>query len=152
MTYVPSTEVNVDRFPDDVAFEDLSVDERSPKITIKDLKLTDFVRYAGASGDFNPLHYDSEFVRDRGYDGVFAMGMLSAGFLSHLVTKWLGLRRITYFKTKFESLVWPGDDLILFGVVEAMNPANGLVECRLVVENQHGEKVITGEVHAEFAD
>lgn len=151
MTYVPTTDVEVGSFPDDLGVEELSEGERSPTIHVSDLKLTDFVRYAGAAGDFNPLHYDDEFVRDRGYDGVFAMGMLSAGFLGHLVTRWLGLAAITYFRTQFDALVFPGDDLTVYGVVESVDTASGRVECSLVVENQAGDEVVTGEVRADLS-
>ena len=50
------------------------------------VELADVVRYAGASGDRNPIHYDPAFARAAGYDGLFAMGALHGGWLiSHAI-------------------------------------------------------------------
>lgn len=48
------------------------------------------VRYAGASGDFNPIHYRDDFARSVGLPGVLAHGMLTMGFAVQPVVEWLG--------------------------------------------------------------
>lgn len=76
------------------------------------------VRYAGASGDFNPIHIDEGYARDSGAPTVFAMGMLPAGQLAHALADWFGgphlLRR---YKVRFTTRVWPGDELVCRGRV-----------------------------------
>jgi acyl dehydratase len=76
------------------------------------LDRVDIVRYAGASGDFNPIHTDEGYARSTGAPTVFAMGMLPAGYLAHAVADWFGgsqnLRRL---KVRFTTRVWPGDEL-----------------------------------------
>ena len=87
----------------------------------------DFVRYADASGDDNPIHQDEEYAQRSGAPTVFAMGMLNAGYLAHAVSDWFGgpqnLRR---FKVRFTNLVWPGDELVCTGKVVSIE--DGLIK------------------------
>jgi acyl dehydratase len=75
------------------------------------LTRTDFVRYQGASGDFNPIHHDEEFAASAGYPGVFSVGMLQAGILGGYCTDWLGPENVRRFAVQFREQVWPGDHL-----------------------------------------
>jgi 3-hydroxybutyryl-CoA dehydratase len=75
------------------------------------LTLTDLVRYAGASGDFNPMHHDIEFARAKGHPGVFAMGMLGAGTLGDVVLSHCGAHNVADWSVKFHSPIWVGDEL-----------------------------------------
>lgn len=111
----------------------------SPELRIGPITRTDIVRFAGAGGDFNPLHHDEEHAREAGFEGVFAMGQMQAGLLSRLVTDWLGLAAIRSYKVRFRAMVRPGDVLILRGtevdrgpetvscVFEAIREASGEV-------------------------
>ena len=74
---------------------------------------TDIVKFAGAGGDFNPVHHDEEVARGAGFPSVFAMGMLTAGLLGDFVASWLGLAAVGRFAVRFVSPVWPGDTLSL---------------------------------------
>lgn len=150
MTHVPTTEVELGESPGQTHFEDLTVGDRSPTLQISGIKVSDFVRYAGASGDFNPLHYDHEFTTSQGYDDVFAMGMLNAGFISNIVVEWLGLSTITQFRTQFETIAWPGDDLEGYLEVTSMNREDASVTCDIIMENLDGERVISGTVSANL--
>jgi len=76
-----------------------------------------FVRYAGASGDFNPIHYNEAFARDAGFPTVFSQGMLQAGILASYVTDWLGAENVRRFQVQFREQVWPGDVLRCTAVV-----------------------------------
>ncbi|HVM36380.1 MAG TPA: MaoC/PaaZ C-terminal domain-containing protein [Actinomycetota bacterium] len=78
----------------------------------------DFVRYAEASGDDNPLHQDEEYARNNGAPTVFAMGMLNAGYLAHAVSDWFGgPHRLRRYKVRFTTRVWAGDELACTGRV-----------------------------------
>lgn len=72
---------------------------------------TDFVRYAGASGDFNPLHHDTAFARQAGLPDVMAQGMYSAGLVSSVLEQWFGSGSLLRFSVRFLLPVWPGDRL-----------------------------------------
>jgi len=75
------------------------------------LTRTDLVIYAGASGDFNPLHHDLDYARNAGLPDVMAHGMLSAGLLASAVTKWFGAGSVASYAVRFLKPVWPGDVL-----------------------------------------
>ncbi|KAB1645130.1 MaoC/PaaZ C-terminal domain-containing protein [Gulosibacter chungangensis] len=79
--------------------------------TTEPLTLTDFVRYQGASGDFNPIHHDPEFARNGGYDGPFAVGMLTAGVAAARFGQVRDPRRLRTLRMRWQQPAWPGDRL-----------------------------------------
>jgi len=106
------------------------------------------VMYAGASGDFNPIHHDEEFAtRAAGYPSVFAHGMLSMGLTGRLLTDWLGDGVLREFGVRFVRQVWPGDTLTAKGTVTSIGP-DGRVAIELVTTNQRGEPVVAGDAVA----
>lgn len=132
-------------------FEDLNEGDRGPEwSTPKPLGRTDFVKYAGASGDFNPMHHDDEFAQGVGYPSVFGHGMLTAGILSHYLTDWLGPGNLRRFRTRFSGQVWPGDKLSLGATVTKTyeDGEERRVDCDLTVTNQKGDVVLTGTATA----
>jgi len=114
--------------------------------TLEAVTRADIARYAGASGDFNPIHIDEEFAKNAGFPSVFAMGMLTSGFLTTLLTDWFGVAAVRTFSTRFTGRVWPGDELTLGARVTAITASDDgdLVDLELWVENQDGQKVIAG--------
>lgn len=135
-----------------VWYEDVQEGEEASPLSIESITRTHIVRYAGASGDFNPLHHDEPFAQRVGYPSVFAMGMMTAGFLGHMLTDWMGLKNLRVYRVRFLSLVWPGDDLTCKGKVVEKHIENGrgYVHCDLTVENQRGEVVISGYAKVEL--
>jgi acyl dehydratase len=111
------------------------------------LTRTDLVRYAGASGDFNPLHHDHEFAAAAGLPDVMAHGMLSAGLLASALTKWFGAGGVRRYAVRFRSPVWPGDVLTAHCRSASTGSGEpGLRTADLVLEltRQDGETVLTG--------
>jgi acyl dehydratase len=108
------------------------------------------VRYAGASGDFNPLHYDDEAARQQGFDAVIAHGMLSMGLLGHYVTHLAGPDRVRTLSARFRAVVKLGDVLTCRGRVRDVT--DGVARLEVWVENQNGESVTTGEADVVIAD
>lgn len=72
---------------------------------------TDIVRYAGAGGDFNPIHHDDTLAQQLGLPSVFAMGMLPAGVLGVYVTRLIPPEDLAEYEVRFRQRVWPGDEL-----------------------------------------
>lgn len=83
----------------------------------KPLSITDFVRYQGAAGDFNPIHHDHDKAVAAGFEQPFAVGMLAAGVLGGYATRWLGAENIRRYRVRFAEQAWPGDVLTYTGVV-----------------------------------
>ena len=87
----------------------------------------DFVRYANASGDDNPIHQDEDYARASGAPTVFAMGMLPAGYLAHAVSDWFGgPQNLARYKVRFTNRVWAGDELVCTAKVVAIE--DGIVK------------------------
>ena len=109
-----------------------------------------FVRYAGASGDLNPMHYDDQLAQSAGYPSVFAQGMFSAALLAGFATDWLGAGSVRRFGVRFREQVWPGDVLTCSGVVTAVSAESDgeHVSVELAATRQTGGVAITGT--AEF--
>src|SRR5271155_5453502 len=122
----------------------VKVGDELPSITIDNVARSDFVRYAGASGDFIPLHYDQTFVEGAGIPTVFAQGMWTAGCLSRCLTDYAGAGTGRRFKVRFARQVWPGDTLTCRGKVTAKSEKNGekLIEGDLEVINRKGEAAV----------
>jgi acyl dehydratase len=129
-------------------WEDLEVGSGPEPRTVGPLNRTDFVRYQGASGDFNPIHHDEEFAQAAGYPSVFSVGMLQAGILASYATDWLGADNVRTFGVQFREQVWPGDRLECTGtVVERLDADNGnerAVKLELIVQRVGGGTAIKG--------
>lgn len=94
-------------------------DSPAPR-TFPEITRTDIVRYAGASGDFNPLHHDESYALAAGFPTVFSMGMFQAALLATYATDWLGPHAVRRFGVRFKDQVWPGDVLTCSGTVTSV--------------------------------
>jgi acyl dehydratase len=116
---------------------------------VSDLTRTQIVQYAGASGDYNPLHSDDLFTREvAGYPSVFAHGMLTMGMTGRVLTDWFGTEALTSYGVRFVKQVWPGDTLTATAAVTAVN--DGIIELTVETVNQQGETVLTGTATARL--
>jgi acyl dehydratase len=133
-----------------VKFDAVKPGDKIPQLVVEGISRPDFVRYAGASGDFVPLHYDQTFVEMAGIPTVFAQGMLTAGLLSHCVTDYVGAGNVRKLKVRFATRVWPGDTLTCRGTITNKLEEKGerLIEGDLEVVNQKGEPAIKGSFRA----
>jgi acyl dehydratase len=114
---------------------------------VEDLKRTQIVQYAGASGDYNPLHTDEVFTTQvAGYPSVFAHGMLTMGMTGKMLTDYVGDGRLTKYGVRFTSQVFPGDTLDATATVKEVK--NGLVELDVETKNQNGVVVVSGYAEA----
>jgi acyl dehydratase len=80
-----------------------------------------FVRYSGASGDLNPMHYDDAMARSAGYPGVFSQGMHVAALLAGYAVEWLGAANVRRFAVRFRDQVYPGETLTCGGTVTGLD-------------------------------
>src|SRR5690242_13579226 len=128
--------------------EDVNVGDELPPMIKGPIQQIQLTRYAGASGDFNPIHQDDAFAKAAGMGGVFAHGMLSMGFVAQSVTDWVGAGRVRKISVRFAALVRLGDVITCHGRVTGrrapQGAQDGQVDLELWAENQKGEKVVTG--------
>ncbi len=136
-----------------LSFAAVKEGDEIPAFVVSNLTRTDLVRYAGASGDFNPIHHDQTFAEAAGNPTVFAHGMLNAGFVSKCVSDFVGTQNLRKFRVRFATRVWPGDTVTCKGKVTKKYEANGkrLIEGEVQALNQKGEVAIQGNFVAEVA-
>ncbi|MCZ6544123.1 MAG: MaoC/PaaZ C-terminal domain-containing protein [Chloroflexi bacterium] len=132
---------------------ELKVGDVHDEVVVENLTRTQIIQYAGASGDYNPLHTDEVFAtKVAGYPTVFAHGMLSMGLTGTMLTNYVGDGRLTKYGVRFVSQVWPGDSLTATATVEALREEEGehLVDLAVSTSNQDGTEVVKGSATARI--
>ena len=133
--------------------EELNVGDSYSEVIVEDLTRTQIVQYAGASGDYNPVHSDEKFVTEvAGSPTVFAHGMLTMGMTGKMITNYVGDGRLTYYGVRFVNQVWPGDTLTARAEVAEVREENGetLVDLAISTTNQDEKFVLTGNATARL--
>jgi len=129
-------------------FDSIKVGDEPKPLVCGPLTRTDFVRYAGASHDFNPNHHDEVYAQRNGNKTVFGMGMLAGGYCGRLLTDWFGDGALRRLRIRFASRFWPDDVLTITARVTATHDADGLVDCEFTCVSQTGEVIIRGDATA----
>ena len=132
-----------------LTFEDVNVGDEAPVITHK-LTRTDLVRYAGASGDFNPMHHDEVAAKAAGQPSVFGHGMFSMGLLGTALTDYVGVGNVRRYQVRFARQTWPDEVLSSKIVVTAKRQDDGekLIDLAVSLANADGENKVVGEATA----
>src|SRR6478736_7301544 len=91
-------------------FDDVNEGDEAPVVSHQ-LTRTDLVMYAGASGDFNPMHHDEVKAKEAGLPSVFGHGMLSMGILGKAITDYVGIGSLKSYKVRFTKQTWPDEVL-----------------------------------------
>ncbi len=122
---------------------ELKVGDTHTECLVEDLKRTQLVMYAGASGDYNPVHTDGLYAKEiAGYPSVFAHGMLTMGMTGRMLTNYVGDGRLASYGVRFTSIVFPGDTLNSTATVEEV--ADGIVKLKVETTKQDGTVVLSG--------
>lgn len=133
-------------------FEAVRVGEELPALAKTPVDRVQLARYAGASGDFNPLHVDEVYAKGLGMPSVYAPGMLIMGFLGQLLSDWGRGAQLRRYSVKFNKIVWPGDTVVCKGRVTDRWGEDGryYAEIDLWAENQKGELVLRGQAQVQM--
>ncbi len=124
-------------------FEDLEVGQRLPDRN-QTLDQSRLIRYAGASGDFNPLHWDPDFAgRVSPTGGIIAHGMLNAGVLAGVVAEWAGgAERVRTFSVSFRAPCPVGSTVTYGGQVAELDAERRTATLSVWAELPDGAKVV----------
>jgi acyl dehydratase len=118
-----------------------------PELVLPAIDRALLCRFAGASGDLNPIHVDIDFARRAGMPDVFAHGMLGMAWLGRLLTGWRPQSSLRSFSVRFMALTHLGNQPVLRGQVVELLQEDGRLLARVAVEmlNQYGQLKIQGE-------
>lgn len=138
-------------------YDDIEVGNDMPVYTSAPITRTHLVRYAGASGDFNPLHHDQTFIKMIGMKNIIAHGMLIMGIASEAITFWIENKYLRKFNARFLSMTEPADlddmentkdraTIIVSGKVVKKYVENGekIIRCDIIAQNALGSKKLSG--------
>jgi acyl dehydratase len=132
-------------------FDDVNEGDEAPALS-HELTRTDLVQYAGASGDFNPMHTDEVKAKEAGLPSVFGHGMFSAGFLATALTDYVGVGNLTRYRVRFAKQTWPGETFSTRIRVTGKRKEDGanLVDLECTLVNESGEVKVVGEATANL--
>jgi acyl dehydratase len=114
---------------------------------VKQPTTTQLVMWAGASGDYNPIHYDKDYAIKQGLPGVIVHGQLAGAFLGQMITDWAGDRgSFKKLSLSYKGMNFPGETLTCKGMVikKYIEEDRHLVALKIWVENPREEKTLTG--------
>lgn len=130
-----------------VDFQAAQPGQELPPLQLPPVNRTTLALFAGASGDHNPIHIDSDFARQAGAPDVFAHGMLGMAWLGRALTGWVPQRRLRRFDVRFAGITQVGDALQCRGQVLERLEHQGAPCVRVALQavGQDGQARITGE-------
>ncbi len=129
-----------------LAYDALDVGDALPPLALPPVTRATLALYAGASGDHNPIHIDSDFARAAGMPDVFAQGMLSMAWLGRMLTQWAPQERLREFEVRFTAMTFVGERITCTGRVAHKLERDGerLVEVDVATANEQGEIKLAG--------
>ncbi|MBX5455322.1 MAG: dehydratase [Thermogemmatispora sp.] len=127
-------------------FEDVQVGDEIPQLVKAPVTHLQLVRYAGASGDFNPLHTDPKIGEMLGIGGIIAHGMLIMGFLGQLLSDYVGPTALRKFGVRFKSMTRLDDVITCSGTITEKYEADGeaCIAGKIQAVDQNGDVKASG--------
>ncbi len=126
---------------------DIKIGTEIPSLTLPSISRTTLALYAGASGDHNPIHIDSDFAKKAGMPDVFAHGMLSMAYLGRMLTNWKAQSQLRKFSNRFATITQLQDVITCSGKIVELFEESGEKRARLeiVAVNQDNIRTLIGE-------
>ena len=133
-------------------FEAIKVGDTLPPLELAPITRTTLALFAGASGDHNQIHIDTDYARKAGAVDVFAHGMLSMAYLGRLLTQWVDQRQLREFGVRFTGITHLGHRITCTGRVVEKFEADGEQRAKVEIQttNQYGETRIVGDAVIAF--
>ena len=140
-----------------INFDAIQVGDPIPSYTSPPITRTHLVRYAGAAGDFNPLHHDESFAKAIGLNTVIAHGMFIMGIAGEAITSWIENKHLRKFSVHFLSMTQPVDlddfentkgraTITVSGKVVEKYEESGekRIRCEIIAQDAQGSRKLTG--------
>jgi acyl dehydratase len=126
---------------------DIQVGTEIPALELPPISRYTLALYAGASGDHNPIHIDSDFAKSAGMPDVFAHGMLSMAYLGRMLTNWQPQAQLRKFGNRFAAITQLEDAITCSGKVVELLDRDGetLARCEIQAVKADGERTLVGE-------
>ncbi|HLI88378.1 MAG TPA: MaoC/PaaZ C-terminal domain-containing protein [Ktedonobacteraceae bacterium] len=136
--------------PAKLYFEDVQVGDEIPRLVKEPMTHLRLVRYAGASGDFNPLHTDPKIGEAVGVGGIIAHGMLIMGFVGQMLSDYVGPTALRKFNVRFKGMTRLGDAITCTGTITDKYEAGGeaRIKGKVQATDQNGDVKVTGTFEA----
>ena len=130
-----------------VTFDTLQVGDQLPPLTLAPISRTTLALFAGASGDHNQIHIDTDYARKAGMPDVFAHGMLSMAYLGRLLTQWVDQHQLREFGVRFVGITHLGHQVTCTGKVVEKFETDGERRVKLEIQTatQYGDIKILGD-------
>jgi acyl dehydratase len=136
-----------------VTLDAVKIGDKLPEVRFGPVTRTMLALYAGASGDHNPIHIDSDFAKSSGVPDVFAHGMLSFGVLAQVATRWAGIERLRSMDARFVSITHVHDVVVCSGEIVERFERDGESQVRVMLKatTTDGRTTLTGEAIVSLA-
>jgi acyl dehydratase len=122
----------------------LQVGESAKEIQLDPVSRIDLIKYAGASGDFNPIHTIDEEAKKAGLPGIIAHGMWTMGNLAKLFTPYFEEGFVQDYSIRFKGMVFLNDVITLKATLK--EKVDNKLRFQVQAVNQNGNEVLKGEV------
>lgn len=131
-----------------IHFDQVEVGQSLTPLEIDAITHAHLIRYAGASGDFNPIHNDPDFARKAGLEGTISHGMYVMAQVGRLCTSWADQKDIAYFGVTFKAMTKLGEKLTVVGTIKKKFEKDGKKTVTVLVEakNDAGEVKAGGDL------
>ncbi|MFT5548334.1 MAG: acyl dehydratase [Candidatus Azotimanducaceae bacterium] len=126
---------------------DIKIGTEIPPLNLPPISRATLALFAGASGDHNPIHIDSDFANKAGMPDVFAHGMLSMAYLGRMLTGWKPQSQLRKFSNRFALMTQLQDVITCSGKVVEIFEEKGERRARLeiVAAKRDGTQTLVGE-------
>ncbi len=132
-------------------FEDVNIGQDMPELVKGPVQKLQHVIYAGASGDFNPLHTDDDFAKAVGMkDGVITHGMFIMGTIGQAITSWVEKKDLKKFGVRFQGMTRPGNTITVTGKVIDKVMDGNIIICEVQAADESGDIKATGRFTAKL--
>ncbi|MEH7010470.1 MaoC/PaaZ C-terminal domain-containing protein [Neobacillus niacini] len=122
----------------------LNVGDSVKEIQLEPVSRIDLIKYAGASGDFNPIHTIDEEAKKAGLPGIIAHGMWTMGNLAKLFTPYFEEGFVKDYSIRFKGMVFLNDVITLKATLKEV--VDNKLRFQVQAVNQNGNEVLKGEV------